>query len=354
MRRIERYILGFFLKIFFILLVSLFMVIAVTGFIEKYPDISGYSPSFFKVLTYILYTLPDYGGYLLPMVSLLSIIYVLGIASRNKEILIISASGGRLREVFKPLVVAGIVISIISGIFTNILMPASKSLSRKVLEEITREPQLRGLLESPQGIWFRSEDKIIRIGIYEPLRSEARDIGIYELSGGSLIRRIEAREGTLGEKEWNLRDVKVYTWRGEGGAIHYRQFNLRTSRYALRLLKTGLSPEEMDSAKLWRYIRALKKSGLRNIKIVADFNLRLSLPFASIAMVLLGIYLGSSRALSGLMGAGIAIAISIFFWFSTTFMLSLAYSGVLPPWLSPWIIPLIALATGIYLYRRIE
>lgn len=353
MRLIERYLLRSFLKVLLVLLASLMMVIAIAGLLEKYPDISEYRPPFLKVLIYILYSLPATGGYLLPMTTLLAVIYSTGLASRHKEILIISSSGVRLREVFKPLVVAGLMITLLSGIFTNILMPGSKKLSRQSLEEITKEPHLKGMLETSHGIWFRSEDRLIRIGIYEPQRSEARDIGIYELKNGSLIRRIEAKEGILREKEWELKDTVVYD-REPARIVHHERFKMTTSRYALRLLRTEVAPEEMDSSRLWKYIRALKKSGLRNIKVVADFHLRLSLPLACIAMMLTGIYLSTIRNLSGLVGAGIGIVISMVFWFGTTFMMSLGYSGVLPPWLAPWITPLLTLATGIYFYSKIE
>lgn len=355
MRLIERYILRSFLKVFLALLATIAVLIAIIEILDRYPDMAEYRPPFVKVLSYVLYSLPQAGGYLLPMVTLLSIIYSLGLASKHREILIISASGGRLRSLFKPLVVTGLLITLMSAVLTNIIMPESKRLSRLKLEEITGEPRAKGLFESSQGIWFRSENRIIRIGIYEPGRSEARDIGVYELDKGNLLRRIEAEEGSLKEKEWTLRDVRIYDRTGgEKNSIHYKEFKLGTSRYTLRLLRAEVAPEEMDSSRLWRFIRALRKSGLRNIKVVADFNLRLSLPFASLAMLLTGIYLGVNKSISGLMGAGIGIVISIFFWFSTTFMLSLGYSGVLPPWFAPWITPLSALMLSVYLYRKIE
>ncbi|MCX7794418.1 MAG: LptF/LptG family permease [Thermodesulfovibrionales bacterium] len=354
MKIVERYLLNSFLKVFLILLSSVTLLAGVIELLERYPDISEHEPPFSKVAIYILSSLPAYGGYLLPMVSFLSIIYSLGIASKHREIVVIQASGGRLKEVFKPLVIGGIIITLLSGVFTNIVMPWSKKLSRLTLEDITGQPHRKGMLETSQGIWFRSEDKIIRIGIYEPQRSEAMDIGIYEFKDGSLISRIEAEKGILREKEWNLKNVRVYNWREPEGSRYYENFKFYTSRYALRLLKTEISPEEMDSSRLWKYIRALKKSGLRNVKVVADLNLRLSLPFACLAMLLTGMYIGSSRSISGLVGAGIGIVISIFFWFSTTFMLSLGYSGVLPAWLAPWIIPLLSTCTGIYLYSRIK
>jgi lipopolysaccharide export LptBFGC system permease protein LptF len=71
-------------------------------------------------------------------------------------------------------------------------------------------------------------------------------------------------------------------------------------------------------------------------------------------MSLLGIYLGVLRGLSGLVGAGAGVVIGLLFWFGTTFMMSLAYSGVLSPWIAPWIMPLLSLTAGISLYRRLE
>ncbi len=353
---IERYLLKAFLKVFLILGAGMVLLIAIVGLVERYPDISEFAPPFYKVALYLFYTLPASGGYLLPMLTLLSIIYTLGQASRHREILIISASGGRLRDVFNPFIIAGMVITLLSAIFTNILMPESRRLSRLTLEEITREPQAKGLMETAQGIWFRSGNEIIKIGIYEPHASQARDIGIYEIKDGSLIKRIEAEEGFLKEDEWDLKRVRIYNFKNfsDRPVLHYDSYRLKTSKYSLRLLRAQVAPEEMDSSMLWKYIRALKKSGLRNIKAIADFNLRLSLPLACLAMMLTGIYLSTIRGLSGLVGAGIGIVISVVFWFGTTFMLSLGYSGLLPAWLAPWVTPLLTSGIGIYLYRRIE
>lgn len=352
---IKRYLLKAFLKVFFILFAGMNLLIAIAGLVERYPDISEFNPPFYKVALYLFYTMPASGGYLLPMLTLLSVIYTLGQASRHREILIISASGGRLRDVFKPFVTTGMVITIVSAVFTNTVIPESKRLSRHALEEITREPRAKGVMETAQGIWFRSGNQIIRIGIYEPHASQAREIGIYEINNGSLIKRIEAREGLLKEDEWDLKGVRIYNFRdSDRPFLHYDSYRLKSSKYSLRLLRAEVAPEEMDSSRLWKYIRALKKSGLRNIKVLADFNLRLSLPLACLSMMLIGVYLSTIRSLSGPAGAGIGIVISVVFWFATTFMMSLGYSGVLPAWIAPWITPLLTSGIGIYLYGRIE
>ncbi len=353
MKIIERYLLSSFLRVFFVLLGGMGFLIAVVGLVERYPELSEFSPPFYKIGLYILYTIMSYGSYLLLSITLLGIIFVLGQASRHREIMIISASGGRLKEVMRPIIISGIFITVGCALFTNLISPLAKKFSRELVEDITHESSQRNLLFSKSGVWLRSEDFILRIGLYEPLSGEARDVGVYFIKDGRLVKRIEAKGAVLKQEEWELKKVILYDIENSK-ILRLDSYNLRGSRYSLRILWAGSSPDEMDSSRLWRYLRALKKSGLKNEKLVADFNLRLSLPVTCIAMSLIGIYLGVLKGLSGLVGAGAGVVIGLLFWFGTTFMMSLAYSGVLSPWVAPWIMPLLSLTAGISLYRRLE
>ncbi len=352
MRLLEGYLLRSFLKVFLILTGGMSLLVSLVEFSEVYPEISEYAPEIHKVGLYLLYSLPRYMGFLLPMLTLLSVIFSLGQASRQRELLIVSASGGRLRTLMKPLVGAGVVITIGGALFMNLIMPESKRLSRIVLDEITHKQRERPLVIRTET-WFRSQDSIVRIGLYEREGSIARDIGIYTIKDGILSERLEAEWGILKEDEWELRDVTIYRTR-EGGQSRYDLYKRRAEGYSLRLLKTETSPDEMDSSRLWRYLKALKASGLKNIKLVADFNLRLSLPLVSLSMILIGIFIASMKGVPPVVGAGIGVVISLFFWFSITFLMSLGYSGVIPPGIAPWIMPVISLIAGIVLYRRIE
>jgi lipopolysaccharide export system permease protein len=353
MKIIERYLLSSFLRVFFILLGGMGFLIAVVGLVERYPELSEFSPPFYKIGLYLLYTIMSYGSYLILSITLLGIIFVLGQASRHREIMIISASGGKLKEVIRPIIISGIFITIGCGLFTNLISPVAKKFSRELVEDITHESSQKNFLFGKSGAWLRSEEFIVRIGLYEPLGGEARDVSVYFVKDGALVKRIEARRAVLNQEQWELKDVFLYDLENSK-VFQLESYTLKGSKYSLRILRAGSSPDEMNSSRLWRYLRALKKSGLKNTKLVADFNLRLSLPITCVAMSLLGIYLGVLRGLSGLVGAGAGVVIGLLFWFGTTFMMSLAYSGVLSPWIAPWIMPLLSLTAGISLYRRLE
>jgi len=353
MKIIESYLLRSFLKVFFILFGGLGFLIGIFSFIEKYPELSGFSPPFYKIVLYLFYTIMSYGSYLILSITLLSIIFVLGQASRHKEIMIISASGGKLKEVMKPIIISGIFITIGCALFTNLISPVARKLSRELVEDITHEYSQRNFLFGKSGAWLRSEDFIVRIGLYEPLGGEARDVGVYFIKNGALVKRIEAKRAVLKQEQWELKKALLYDIENSK-VFQLESYTLRGSKYSLRILRAGSSPDEMNSSRLWRHLRALKKSGLKNEKLVADFNLRLSLPITCVAMSLLGTYLGVLKGLSGLVGAGAGVVIGLIFWFGTTFMMSLAYSGVLSPWIAPWVMPLLSLITGVSLYRRLE
>jgi lipopolysaccharide export LptBFGC system permease protein LptF len=71
-------------------------------------------------------------------------------------------------------------------------------------------------------------------------------------------------------------------------------------------------------------------------------------------MMLLGISLSLRMGLgSGLFSAGLGLLISLLYWFSYTFALSLGYAGIVYPLLSAWIIPFFFSLLSVYLFLQV-
>jgi lipopolysaccharide export system permease protein len=72
-------------------------------------------------------------------------------------------------------------------------------------------------------------------------------------------------------------------------------------------------------------------------------------------MMMLGIALSLRMSLGGgLFSAGLGLLISLLYWLSYTFSLSMGYAGVIPAVLSAWTVPLIFGALSIYLFLHIS
>jgi lipopolysaccharide export system permease protein len=110
----------------------------------------------------------------------------------------------------------------------------------------------------------------------------------------------------------------------------------------------------MGIAELYRYIQRLRHAGFRNAKLAVDLDSKISFPLVTLFMVLLGISLSLRVSLGGgLFSAGLGLLISLVYWLSYTFSLSMGYAGVLPAFLAAWAVPFVFGALSLYLFATI-
>ena len=109
--------------------------------------------------------------------------------------------------------------------------------------------------------------------------------------------------------------------------------------------------DEMGFFELYRYMQRLKNAGFRNTKLAVDINSKISFPLINVFMMLLGIALSLRVGFGGaLFSSGLGLLISLLYWFSYTFSLSMGYAGILPPLLAAWAIPLVFGVLALYLF----
>jgi lipopolysaccharide export system permease protein len=71
-------------------------------------------------------------------------------------------------------------------------------------------------------------------------------------------------------------------------------------------------------------------------------------------MMLLGISLSLRVGFGGaLFSSGLGLLISLLYWLSYTFSLSMGYAGIVPPPLAAWIIPVFFGVLALYLFAKL-
>lgn len=355
MKIIERYLLREFLKTFLLLTAGLSIIITIFSTIEIYPDISGHNPSPGEILRYSIINIPNFSGFILPALSLIGAIFVLGKASKERELIAMMSSGINLRAPLRSIILSGVIITIIGMVVMNLLMPLSKKELRKILEDIKNEPVKKTISTGEGGLYLVERNRLIMIELYEPETKTSRGVNIFKIKDGRILERIYAKEGKeikiQGLKRWSLSDVYIYDL--ENGVIrHEETWDTDITNETESILRTTMNPEEMDSIKLFNYLKALKRGGLSNTRLMGDMGIRLSFSFITIGFILLGVSLPILLRMHGLVAGGVAIGISVLYWFFLSFMMSLGYSGVVHPFLAPWIPPLIFNGGALYLYIK--
>lgn len=356
---IQRYYIKEFLKVLTVIAAGLASVFSIIELIDKIDDFLPFRPPIEKLLLYAAYNLPRYLLYLLPMAVLLCCMFVFSQAARKEEITVIRAAGGRIRALFLPFIFLGFFLIIFGFVLGEIAVPFFSKKAYLIKDEITKKE--KGFSFKEGTVWMRASDgSIVKIGIYMPGKKILKNVSIFRIKNGNLIERIEAKEGewaAIGNAKngWLLKDVIAYNVQS-GSIVRYESLtDPALDTESLLQDKDTQKPDEMGMGELLRYTKKLEDAGFKNVKLLVDLNAKVSYPVINFFMVLLGISLPiKSKKHKGLVAVAIAIAISLVYWFSYALSLSMGYAGVLPPFVSAWLVPALFGAISVVLFIRIQ
>jgi lipopolysaccharide export system permease protein len=361
---LQRHYLKEFLKLLSIIGTGLALIFSILDLIEKISDFMPNRPSFKNLLMYTFFNFPKYLLYLLPAAVLICSLFIFSQASRNREFVVIKAMGGRLKAIFYPFIISGILVSIFAFIVGEIVVPDFSRRSAELKNTLTKKD--KKIIFKEGSLWLKATDgSLVRIELYIPEKRLAKGVSIFVFEKGFLKERIEAEEAKWEEVPgdplrrkgskgiWKLKNAIIYGIEsGKIDRISEKVFlYLESPDFFSEGIKT---PAEMGIGELYRYTQRLKKSGFRNTKLIVDLHSKISYPLINLFMILLGISLSmNSKIGGGLFAAGLGLLISTVYWFAYTLVLSMGYAGVAPPIIAAWIAPLLFGIVAIHLFRKI-
>jgi lipopolysaccharide export system permease protein len=351
-KTVQRLYLKDFLKLLGVLAIGLsviFSLLDLTGNIDNF--MQG-KPSVTDLLYYAALNVPRYFLYLLPMSVLIGSLFTFSQAHKRQEITAIKAAGGRMRTLFYPFLVTAALLSVVAFLTSEVVVPDFSGKAIALKNRI--EGKSRRLSFTEGGLWLKSTDgSPVKISLYIPDKKIARDVSIFVLGGNSLKEEIRADEAAWDGHTWILKNVLKFNMAtGKIERLPSLKYpGIESPDLFTEEIKTT---DEMGFFELYRYIRRLRDAGFNNIKMSVDINSKISFPLINIFMMLLGISLSLRMGLgSGLFSAGLGLLISLLYWFSYTFALSLGYAGIVHPLLSAWIIPFCFSLLSVYLFLQI-
>ncbi len=349
MKIVHRLYLADFFKILLLISCGLSLIASLIDLIGNIDEFLPNKPSIGSLVLYAIFTFPKFFLYLLPMSVLICSLFTFSQAMRRKEIIAIKAAGGRLRSLFWPFVICGVLISMAAFFISEVVAP----------DFSVRAADLRTKLKgggkktvfSGEALWIKDrKGNPVKIELYVPDRKMAGNITIFVQGETFLKETITAKKATWSEGRWVLNTVNVLSHdtgkSDERETMEYR--DLDSPDIFSREMKTT---DEMGIAELSRYIQRLRAAGFNNIKLFVDMHAKVSFPLINVFMMFLGLSLSARiTGSSGLVTAGMGLAISILYWFSYTFSLSIGYAGIVPPAFAAWAVPCIFGSFALYLY----
>ncbi len=344
------------MRIFLAVLIGILVVYLCMDFLQKADRFIQYKATISQVAKYFIYSVPAMASSSLPIAALIATLLSLGNLSRYNEIVAMRAGGVSLAGIIAPIVASGLLISLAAFLNNEYLMPVYTARANYIKNiEIEKKQQM--VVFQQRKLWLRGPDNsIANIDLVSPDRHEMIGVNIFKLTPDFIVsERIKADSLRWEEGAWRLKHGVKYVLGRDTlrvAPVDGEVFNIVNSPDDLGMI--AKTSEEMNFSELWDYVKRLKQSGYEAARYEVELHNKLSLPLASLLMVLIATPLSLQKVRSGGLGRGIALAVLIAFvyWGLASVGTALGRSGALPPLEAAWIAnALFTTASLVILYR---
>jgi lipopolysaccharide export system permease protein len=287
---------------------------------------------------------------------------VFGRLTSDNEITAMRSNGINLYSLSIPLIVSGIIISLLSVILNNKILPEAHLASRKLIKEIgTKSPCL--YLES--GTFIKNFKQYI-IFIQQIDKNRLKGVRIYQIQDDKPTRTIIANEAIFIPLE-NQNAIKLKLIDGTSdeptpkNPLHFYKLNFKTYYITLTLdeniaLDTGhieKKPKEMNFHEIKQEIKRLGVHHIDAPSLISEYHRKLSISFSNIVFIIIGIALGIFSK-GGEKTAQFAIALGViviyYLLMAGAMAISLKVGKLIPLWI--YLPNAIFVVLGIVLLRK--
>ena len=356
LRRIDRYILGKYLKTFLLALALIIIIVITFEVSEKLDNFLEHHATFWQVVSiYYLNFIPGFVNLYSPLFIFISVIFFTSKMAGNSEIIAILSSGIQYKRMLRPYVYGAAIVALAVFVLGNFVIPRSNSRLIAFEEQYVKSKATNYYsnlhFQSEQGVQVYAES-------YDVQRQQAFKFCREELDGdGRLLKRETANSITY--------DTAANLWRCVGYALRTVDSNRRETLVfeGMKLADLHITPEDlnllstrvetMNTPQLIRHIHREEMRGTGTVKTARiELWQRIINPLAIIVMTLIGVAIAARKSRGGIgvhLAIGIAIAFSfiVFMKITTVF----ATNGDLSPFMAvllPQIVFSIAAAWLIY------
>jgi lipopolysaccharide export system permease protein len=354
-RILDRYIFSEFL-LYFILGVTVAVIFQMvnTVLFQMMDFIIDKKVPFAVFMKIIFYQIPWYAVIALPMATVFTTLITINRMSKDSEIDVLRTSGVSVVRMMAPMLFAGLLVSAVSFVMMQKLVPWSYN--RSIV--LWREYLLSETSGMPTAdLFFKGKgNRQIYIKLYDPKTRIASDVTIYEVSDAAYPVVTTARTGVWTDKYLILKNGTLHHFNRDGLIDYEASFadlKINIERELEEIFGVQKTSQEMTIRELKEKIAIYKNSGIETKSLETDLQFKFSIPVASFMFVLLGFPLsirtGRSNVLAGLL---IAVSLMIVFWVGIIAFTALGKKGVLPPMAAAWTQNAIFLIIGLGLLIR--
>jgi lipopolysaccharide export system permease protein len=343
-KSINRYIINEYIKSLFVVIAVMLSIVLLINLLDEFNFFK--SKKDLKFIFFILFTIlkiPNVLINLFPFIVLFAgIVFYLKIYNHNEVISLRIMGYSNIQIILIPALTSFVIGYIIVFLFS----PFSSSLLRYYEELRSEYNETKNLVfVNETGIWILDksdkEKNIIRIEKISKDFSVVSQITIYNYDfSNNFIKRIDATEGIINDKNWLLNKVRIITANKKNNKENYLNNYNYTSNINISELKNVYKNTETTSLlDINKEISILEDKGYSTIDLRIRYQKLISFPIYLLAMSILSglMIINLGKTSNYLKYGSYGVIISIIIYFLNDLSITIAKSGIISVDFSVWI-----------------
>lgn len=360
MNLLKRYVLIQFLKNYFLMVGALVGVFLVIDAFERLDEFVTKYGNFGDFVFYYIYKIPYIFSYMAPQSVLLATVVTLVTLARNNELTAMRASGISVTGITIPILSSSFILALLLILCNEFVTPVfSQKMNHIFWVKVRGHEQMNKI--DKDNLWLRSANgSVWNMKTFDPIKNTMWNVSIYDYDAERPVmrRRIDATKVQWDGKRWVFKNgsIRFFSSKGLETTEFFKSKSFSFGEVPEDFKKVQKRIEEMSARDIYRQIVIDQSEGLDTTKSRVDFHQKLSYPFVSVVLALIGIPLSirSSRRGGLLFCIGISLVIGFLFFFFYASGVSLGHKGTFDPVLAAWGPCLMFILLGFYLLLTLD
>jgi len=343
MKILDRYLIRSFAAPFGIC-VSIFCLLVLLGrFFDKMSTFNQYNARAIDIFAYLLLAVPFWLNIVLPIATMLALLFSLGHLQMGGEITAMRSAGIHPVRLYRPFFFAGfilVIISLIGGLsFLPKLSFESTVIYRvKIKKRNLLDYQRDNIVAAGQG------NRHYTIGWLDVDKQSMKNVVVDRFDDQDrLLETITAQDATFHNPGWLFANGVVRDYplgdmtRAKEEPFATRVFDIPEHPGDFALVDK--LPDDMTGREIVRRIRRLRLLGAPVHKEEVALDMRIALPFANLIVILIAIPFAMSsnqKTQNRTQTFSYAFALAFLFWGFTSICQSFGEQGRIPAWVAAW------------------
>jgi lipopolysaccharide export system permease protein len=352
---LDRYIAKKFLTTFVVTILLFTLIIIVFDIAEKLDDfLSHKAPMKDIIFVYYKAFIPHIVNTFSPIFIFITVLYFTSRLASRSEFISMLAGGMSLKRILLPYMLIAAALAYGSYLLNAWVIPTTDK-SRVRFENMF----LRDYWSQAKGTIYRQikPGVILYMEYYNNNDSTASGVNIETYKGKELQSNLFGRflRWNKVAKKWRLEMVWQREFLPNGNQkISYKPYIDTMLQFDPRDFFFKIDDvQSLNQSELRSFIAKERVRGSENInKLETELHRRYSSPFSTFILVAIGVCVAGRKTRGGLgVSLGIGIFVIIFFLFFSKYFISMGQSGVIPPWISVWLLNVLFIPVAWVFYR---